>query len=257
MNEINNEHNENLDTGDTAVKNRSFFAWLDNFWYHYKWHSLLSLFLVFTVTICTLQMCRKESYDIHILYAGEQAIDRTRGEDISDYDKISQYLTRNATDRNKDGKTLVAFKDLYILDESDMKPGGSDKDNEDGKLSDSDYQRTYNDREALRNIMLSGNYYVCLFSHEVYESYRDSGALMNLNAESILGEGADVVYYDDTMCGIYLSSTAFAKQYPICTILPEDTVLCLKRVPYAQTGKKDYKASVEYIKNMVSLDTAN
>ena len=68
--------NEKLDTGSVSIKKGKFLRWLENFWYHYKWHSLIAAFLIFTVTVCTVQMCRKESYDMHILYAGGHSFQR-------------------------------------------------------------------------------------------------------------------------------------------------------------------------------------
>ena len=35
----------------TTVKEKA-----ENFWYHYKWHSIVALFLVITLVICALQL---------------------------------------------------------------------------------------------------------------------------------------------------------------------------------------------------------
>ena len=87
---------EKLNTGDPVIVKSGFFAWLDNFWYHYKWHSLIALFLVFAITVCTLQMCDKESYDIHILYAGNHAFARQSTDaDAPEYFKARQSLARH------------------------------------------------------------------------------------------------------------------------------------------------------------------
>ena len=252
MNEnYNEQNNENIDTGDTVVKKRSFISWLDNFWYHYKWHSLIALFLIFTVTICTLQMCQKESYDMHVLYAGDKAIDRTRDGDISDYEKISQYLTRNATDRDDDGKTKLVLKDLYILSQDDIKKNDSDNDGRNDDISDADINRTYNDGQSLKSIMMSGNYYVCLFSPEVYNSYKDMEKLVKLDTEFLGTALPEQSYCDGTQYGIRLSATEFAKKYPILSILPDDTVLCLRAETFGQRNAKAYNAGVDYLKRMV------
>ena len=50
---------------------------LKNFWYHYKWHSVVALVVVIALLVCTLQLCKKESYDTYILYAGSKSIGRT------------------------------------------------------------------------------------------------------------------------------------------------------------------------------------
>ena len=239
-----NQQDENLDTGSTTVRKSSIFKKIENFWYHYKWHSVISLFLIFTVTICTLQMCKKVDYDMHVLYASDKAINRTSSGDVSDFSKINGYLTRAATDTNGDGEVKLAFKDLYVLNEKQLA---------DEELSESDYQRAYNDSTALGNMMLSSEYYVCLFSKDVYEDYRDSKnqPLMNLNDKSIFADASDIPYCDDSKCGILLSDTSFSDEFPIAEILPEDTVLCLRRVPVAQISKSDYKKSINFLKSLV------
>ena len=55
--------------GDAAVKS-GWQAWLENFWYHYKWHTIASVFVLLVVTIITVQMCTRTTYDAYIVYAG-------------------------------------------------------------------------------------------------------------------------------------------------------------------------------------------
>ena len=49
---------------------------MQNFWYHYKWHSIVAVVVVIAILICTLQFCKKEEYDTYILYAGSKNISR-------------------------------------------------------------------------------------------------------------------------------------------------------------------------------------
>jgi hypothetical protein len=94
---------------------------LENFWYHYKWHSLIALFLVFTVTICTLQMCDKEKYDVNVLYAGGHAFSReSEGADYSEYQKIMSSMKNFTEDHDGDGKISVSFRDLYLPTEEEL-----------------------------------------------------------------------------------------------------------------------------------------
>ena len=47
------------------------YKWFDNFWYHHKWKTIISLFLIVTILVCTLQMCqREEKGDISVMLAG-------------------------------------------------------------------------------------------------------------------------------------------------------------------------------------------
>ena len=45
--------------GDAPEIKSEAFDKLSNFWYYYKWHTIVALFIVFVVTVCTLQTCSK------------------------------------------------------------------------------------------------------------------------------------------------------------------------------------------------------
>ena len=112
--------NFNQNSADTTLK-RGFLAWLDNFWYHYKWHTIISLFLVFAITICTVQSCQKTSYDIRIMYAGSHTIKRqSEGADIPEYTKVLTALKAVTPDFDDNGKSDVALLDLHVLTNAEM-----------------------------------------------------------------------------------------------------------------------------------------
>ena len=61
---------ENRPTDGPESGVRRFFAFVENFWYHHKFGTLVTIFLVIVLLVCTLQMCGKNSYDVHVLYSG-------------------------------------------------------------------------------------------------------------------------------------------------------------------------------------------
>lgn len=238
---------------DTDFKPKGFFAKVENFWYHYKWHSLIALFLVFTVTICSLQMCSKKEYDINILYAGEHGVNReNKGGDASEYNKILSSLETVSKDTNGDGDLLVSFRDLFILDEID-----SDTDK---KPNDSELQRSYQDGQTLSYMMISSEYFICLFSSDLYESYTKDKEVVAYPfvplTANIIGDESKVEYYDESKCAIKLSSLNFYKN-PGIKQLPADTVLCLKKKNVvsnlsSKAVEEAYNASLECIKAIAS-----
>ena len=58
-------------TEGVAVRGK-FFSWLDNYWYHYKWPTIITSFILIVAIVCTVQACTKEEYDITVVYAGRQ-----------------------------------------------------------------------------------------------------------------------------------------------------------------------------------------
>lgn len=229
--------NEKLDTGGPVIKKGKILTWLDNFWYHYKWHSLIALFLIFTITVCTVQMCGKESYDMHVLYAGGHSFNRS-GEDgdYPEYTKAKTTLKSFINDYDDNGEVELSLRDLFIPNQDDMKG-----------MSESEYQLAYNDREAMKTLIVSGDYYLCFLSAEVFDGYTRPEGLRNLT--EFVEDGVSVRYYEKSECAIYLNSTNFSRLAGFSE-LPADTLIVLRStVGSGPLGKnsneKQYKRAEE------------
>ena len=206
------------------VKMRSpVIAWFENFWYHYKWQTIIALFLVLVIFVCSVQMCSKESYDTYIMYAGHKNILHTSKDgDIPEYNVILSSLKKISLDYNEDGKVTPAFSDLFVMSE-EMKQK-IEAELEDGERVNESLLST--DKKTLTDRMMYSEYYVCLLSLEVYEEYRIISDLpMFLPLLPYISEGGVYEWAGDD--AIYLKSTAFYESAGICD-LPDDTVICLR-----------------------------
>jgi hypothetical protein len=229
--------NEKLDTDTVSIKKGNFLTWLDNFWYHYKWHTLIIAFIIFTVTICTVQMCQKESYDMHILYAGGHSFTRNSEDgDYPEYAKAKSTLKNFVSDYDDNGEVELSLRDLFIPDQEDMKG-----------MSDAEFQLAYNDREIMKTLIVSGDYYLCFLSAEVYDSFTRPEALRNLT--EFVGEGVNVEYYKNSPYAIYLNSTNFSNLSGFSE-LPDDTLIVLRSTSGStpinkSSNEKQYKRAEE------------
>ena len=195
-------------------------AKIENFWYHYKWHSIVAIFLIFTLLICALQTCRKDSYDVYVLYAGDRDISRlSEGGAVPEYNRVISALERVAADNDGDGEVKVSFSDLLALSAEQIDEIQKDPEHELG------YALLQQDAEALKERLLYSEYYLCLLSIEVYEEYRQiDGFSLFVPLADYIPEGSDAVLYSDS--AILLSSLRFGS-LPIMEGF-EDTVVCLR-----------------------------
>ena len=236
---------EKFNTGEVCAAKSGFLTWLDNFWYHYKWHSIIALFLVFAITTCTLQMCSRESYDIQILYAGNHALSRQSTDaDTPEYYKAKNTLSRFVSDYDKNGEVNVSLRDLFIPDEEQMKD-----------LTEAEYSRAFEDRTNLAPIMLSSEYFLCFLSPDIYEYYKNEERLANIS--EFAPEGISVEYYDGTGMAVRLSSCPFYELGGFST-LPPDTLICLRSLNFSNHLNKDsneaaYKAARETLIKILSF----
>ncbi len=248
--------------GSDVKMSSPFIKKLDNFWYHYKWHSIFALLGIFIVLICVLQLCSRQSYDVHLLYAGYYNVDRTQpeGGSLPEYNVLLSSFGRVGEDFDGDGEITTSFATHRVMSEAKR---------EELELSTGEYISEgllTSDRQTLYDRMLYSEYYLCLLSVEVYEDCMkkfdgDMGGngIFFVNLEQYLPEGAEVEYYGEYKNAIMLGSLNFSELAGVCD-LPEDTVLCLRfrsgvtSVIDEAQSEEYYRRSIETLKNILEME---
>ena len=212
---------------------------IQNFWYHYKWHTVVSLVLVVALLVCSLQFCARESYDAYILYAGSKRIGRTSQDgDVAEIVTVISSLKRFCEDFDDDGEVKVNFSGLYYLSAEEA-----------AKADATDTALLTNDQSTLSSLLEHSEYYLCFISPDVYEAYRkvgDNELFIPLNQYE--GTHPEIEYYTDST--IYLSSTA-AYKLPGLSGLPKDTLVCIRRPSVLGANSKEHVAYFENAKKML------
>ncbi|MBR5871512.1 MAG: hypothetical protein IKZ09_10810 [Clostridia bacterium] len=222
---------------------------IENFWYHYKWPTLIVAFFAVFFLIAIAQMGTKNNYDAHLLYTGPAYLD---GEVVADiltsvdlaadqaYD-----ITDNPADHDGDGSIHCDFnKIVYVptmtaeeYKENDIYFSGVDN---------------LSARGQFDNLIMIGEYVVLMIDQSLYDETVDTGAFCKLS--DILDTVPEYAYDE---CGILLSDL------PICAEngfrqLPDDTVLCCRGKSYVNNFNKKvqkdslYDAQVELFRQIVS-----
>ena len=113
------EQNEKIEGGEVKIKLPTSKK-LENFWYYYKWHTIVGVFLVFVAVVLLLQTCGKVKTDAYILYAGPHDVSRVaQNGDISEYESILSTFKRVCKDQDGDGLTTIALLDLLVVNQSE------------------------------------------------------------------------------------------------------------------------------------------
>ena len=152
--------------GDIVARRQSFKEWLENFWYHYKWHSIVAIFLIITVTVCSVQMCSRVTYDIHITYAGYHEIKRTGAGGISPYGEAVTSLSKLCGDFDGDGEVNLSLTTLFVVNEAEKEAllGGGDK-------LEINEALVREDTNTLKSELLYGDQYVFFLSESIFREY--------------------------------------------------------------------------------------
>lgn len=209
-----------------------FGKWLDNFWYHHKWKTIIIVFLVAVITVCAVQLIEKEEYDACVMYVGDASISGTQ------YQDILTSMRALCEDFSGDGKTVVNFSRLkYITDEKDPF-----------------YSETNASAKEHLASMVVMPYYIYIMPTKLYDVYKGSGVFQPLDEIFTDGKIPGEIYDGSA---IYFDSTYFAKNCAGGEGFAEDTVIALKVVPYNHSKRaaaKEQKlrdANAELFKNIV------
>ena len=230
----------------------SFKEKVDNFWYYHKWHTIVALFVIFAIIICSLQMCSKESYDAYIMYAGPHEFKRTsQNGDISEYSSALSSLKQVVRDYDESGEVVVSFLDLYLLTNDEIKEAEGDPE------TDVNYVLINDNKEKFENNVMYSDYYVVLISKSLYELNREvSGIPLFKPLQEYVDEGTEgLVFYTED--AVFLSSCPFSS-LPVFNNLPDDTLVCLrmKSAVASHFGKENteeqYRRSEEIIKKILN-----
>lgn len=217
---------------------KKFIKWLDNYWYHYKWHTIIGALAAVFVIVCGVQFFGKEKVDIYILYAGENAFSASQIEDIQDS------FASLGIDYNNDGKKVVNFNDITVMTNEQMQ-----KEQEEAKQNGIDYKvNTEYMQQMQENYSLqvtAGDAYICLLSPEMYEYDKNAGIFMTL--EELGVETSDS--YDDK--AILLKSTDFGSYISAFECIPDDTLLVFRTKGIMGNAKG--KAEREKYENQLDL----
>jgi len=211
--------------------------WLENYWYHYKWHTLIAAFFVIMLTVMGVQMCNREDDDIYIIYAGAELISDERREHIKD--AFQQVMPK---DYDGDGAKRVDFMDIILMNHEELKQAYANGANQyflnEGTVESS--------KETLSVQAMAGDYVIFLIGSEWYANLHKAGAFVTFDELDALGIALpeEGVRYDD--CAYYLNSLDFAKFFTCFEGFPEDTLICVRRMTTVANVKGQRETEEHY-----------
>ncbi len=86
---------------EIAMKPKTFKEKIQNFWFHYKWHTITLVFMTVVISILCAQCANREEYDFEVVYfAYNTVLD-------AQLDSVEEYLESYATDIDGNGEVNV------------------------------------------------------------------------------------------------------------------------------------------------------
>ncbi len=200
------------------VPEGKFLRWFDNFWYHYKWPTIIVSFFVIVLLVCTLQMCTNEKEDITLAYAGPAYL---TANDVDNIKKVMNHVMPEDFDNN--GEKTSAFVHYQIYSEEQIKNIQKEHPDEDiGLYIDRAYNS--NNYDEFYKYIQTGESSVCLIDPSLFEALKENNRILELS--EVLGYTPEnsIDNY-----GLRLGDLAIYDEYSVLKKLPEDTVVCILR----------------------------
>lgn len=215
--------------------------WLENYWYHYKWTTIVAVFLILVIGIGTFQMCTKEEYDIDILYTGPAILNEEQKRALA-----TAFESVIPDEYDGDGGKTVMINDITILSDEQI----GEKEAEAKAENDSLYY-DYNSRDdaisQVRTLIMTGETVICLMDDFMYQKYKSQNAFVPLT--EVLGSKPE---YAVDEYSVHLKDTPFGQYFTACEALPDDTLLCVRKASVMAGGAAKEEADQHY---RLCLDT--
>ena len=193
----------------------------DNFWYHYKWHTIVAIIAAIFLAITLTQFFSKEKPDIFVMYAGPIYINADENTEFRS--AIRQVMSE---DFNGDGEKGVSLTDITYLDPEQVDEAVR-KAAEEGIEVVVDATYNYNALNRYNMEAFSGEAVIYFVDPGLYESVKEAGGFLPLT-EIFGDDGVPESAVDEF--GVRLHDLDFTKFFNIVQVMPEDTILCIRRV---------------------------
>ena len=205
---------DKLEGGELHVKHGKVWRWFDNFWYHYKWHTILAAIGIFAVLFCTLSMCRRQEPDYYFYYAGPGQLSG---------DEQRAVVSSLARASGEDGHNAAVSITVLFLMTNDQITRWNEE-NEGSGYSVNGAQIMQN-RELLSDEIMTGNAIIFFMDPEVLASTQESSdAFLPIRDFAPAGT-PDEAFASEY--GIDLRYTVFASD-PAFRAFPEGTVVAIR-----------------------------
>lgn len=220
-----------------------FQKWFDNYWYHYKWHTIMTLLFGSFIIICMIQLLSKKDPDAYIMYAGPASISYTSLDEMQQ--SFAEIMTQ---DYNKDRKKHVEYVEITLNDRKRI--------SEDGEIyseyvnNNLDYQG--NMLERYNAEIFAGDSMIYFLSPGIYEDLKTNGQLLPLVSKDLCGDVPDNAFDE------YSFKVSDLDIYKLdgLSLLPADTLICMRdpksRLAVAKVSDKDFQNNAAFFRDLVN-----
>ena len=203
--------------------------WAENYWYHYKWQTIICTFFLLALSVCLVQCTKKDDYAMYTLYAGPLYIGGEQSMQLKD--AINDYM-----DTENQNVCINSF--VYVSEAKKEEYAKGDAYVNDGI----NMQQTTD----FFDFLYTASFNMIIVDNELYSMIRKDEILTPISDISSDAKKKSVDGYS-----IRLYDTSLPDRYAIFKKMPEDTLLCFRKNVLMQSlANKNNKELYEYQKSV-------
>ena len=202
---------------------------LENYWYHYKWATIITVFFGIALIICMAQCTAKDEYDMYALYAGPCYIGGKESAELKD--AVNDYM-------EADRQNVCTNSFVYV----------SESKREEYKQNDAYVNVGINMQQTsdFFDFLYSASFNMLILDGELYSLIQKDEILTPIaDISDIGGEKSP-----DGYC-VRLYDTTLPQKYSLFSKMPDDTVICFrKKVLLQKAASKNHETAYDYQKSI-------
>ena len=238
---------EKIQTEEISTKNNKLLSWLDNFWYHYKWRTIIIAFVVIVLGVCLINLLTTPKSDILITYAGPKEFVTAPEEKAAINSALSDVSAKIYGD-----EAQASLNSFLIYSKEQIKDIESELDENGNQKYKVDTAFITSELNSFDEYSKSGSSFILLLDPSIYQRLLDQSGeaerLVELSA--IYGstpDGANDKY------SVRLGDTKLYQNVAELRALPADTIVCLHGKLILSVSQKEYNKQLEVFKELAIL----
>lgn len=216
---------------------KKILKWLENYWYHYKWPTIIITAFAAIIVFCVLNTGGGIEDDIHVVYSGPDVLTDIQLERME-----KSFADLLSEDHNGDGKKSVNIVNVTIMSDEQLE-AAEEEAKAQGQTVIYDPTLRTKALAQLKSLMSTGAVIICLLDPYVYENCEE-GTFISL--ESVLGEKPENAYDDYS---IKFSQTGLKGAYDSFLVISDDVLLCIRNDVVITTNNKHFQEEYAWHKD--------
>lgn len=211
------EENNELDVEEMKS---SLGSKMSNFWYFYKWQTIVGVILVIGIIVSLLQLADNTTPDAAIMYVGPSYLT------VTDKKTIGESAQTYMIDYNGDGEKVLTLLDINVVTAS-------------GELAAYAYQMNAEAQKRFTTEVVAGDSLIYILEKSFYDILAEQNCLAKLSDAL----DADMIPEGSDEYGAQVKDLPFFTQEGFSSF-PDDAYVCIRSAP--DDSKPNYGRTLEY-----------